>query len=47
MSVEAVFHSWNNPRAVIYRRANRIPDDLGTACSVQAMVFGNAGADSG
>jgi pyruvate,orthophosphate dikinase len=44
-SIEAVFRSWNNPRAVAYRRINRIPDDLGTAVNVQAMVFGNMGAD--
>ena len=43
---EAVFKSWNNPRAQTYRRLNKIPDDLGTACNVQAMVFGNMGATS-
>ncbi len=47
MSVEAVFKSWNTPRAVVYRQANRIPDDLGTAVNIQAMVFGNIGNDSG
>ncbi|MDR1604033.1 MAG: pyruvate, phosphate dikinase [Gracilibacteraceae bacterium] len=43
----AVFRSWNNQRAKIYRRANGIPDDIGTAVNVQSMVFGNMGADSG
>lgn len=47
MAVEAVFRSWNNPRAQHYRRSNRIPDDLGTAVNVQAMVFGNMGETSG
>jgi len=46
-SIQAVFGSWNNPRAVAYRNLNRIPDDWGTAVNVQAMVFGNMGADSG
>lgn len=46
-SIEAVFGSWNNPRAIAYRKLNRIPDDWGTAVNVQAMVFGNMGADSG
>ncbi|MDE2291661.1 MAG: pyruvate, phosphate dikinase, partial [Elusimicrobia bacterium] len=46
-AIEAVFRSWDNPRAKTYRRANGIPDDLGTACTVQAMVFGNRGAGSG
>ncbi|MEQ1919210.1 MAG: pyruvate, phosphate dikinase, partial [Elusimicrobiota bacterium] len=45
LAVTAVFESWNNPRAFAYRKLNRIPDDLGTACTVQAMVFGNMGAD--
>ena len=45
MAVTAVFESWNNPRAVAYRRLHKIPDDLGTACTVQAMVFGNMGDD--
>jgi pyruvate,orthophosphate dikinase len=44
-AVEAVFRSWNTERAVAYRREFRIPDDLGTAVSVQAMVFGNLGDD--
>lgn len=46
-SVKAVFRSWNNPRAVYYRRMNEIPSDWGTAVNVQAMVFGNTGDDSG
>ncbi len=44
---DAVFKSWQNPRAIAYRRMNRIPDDLGTAVNVQAMVFGNSGDRSG
>src|SRR5258708_15551894 len=47
MAIAAVFDSWTNRRSVDYRRLNRIPDDLGTAVTVQAMVFGNAGRDSG
>jgi pyruvate,orthophosphate dikinase len=47
MTIEAVFKSWNNPRAIAYRRLHRIPGDLGTAVNVQAMVFGNMGDDSG
>lgn len=47
MAVEAVFASWNAPRAVLYRRQERIPADLGTAVSVCSMVFGNCGMDSG
>ncbi len=47
MAVDAVFKSWNNPRAIVYRKANKIPDDLGTAVNIQAMVFGNMGPDSG
>ena len=46
-AVKAVFESWNNDRAVAYRQHNRIPEDLGTAVSVQTMVFGNMGDDSG
>jgi pyruvate,orthophosphate dikinase len=45
--IEAVFGSWDNKRAVDYRRKNKIPDDLGTAVNVQSMVFGNKGDDSG
>ncbi|MEV5409375.1 pyruvate, phosphate dikinase [Thermopolyspora sp. NPDC052614] len=47
MAVRAVFTSWNSPRAVLYRRQERIPADLGTAVNVCAMVFGNLGMDSG
>ncbi len=47
LTVRAVFASWNAPRAVVYRRRERIPADLGTAVSVVAMVFGNLGPDSG
>jgi pyruvate,orthophosphate dikinase len=46
-AVEAVFRSWNSDRAQTYRRREGIPDDLGTAVTVQSMVFGNRGADSG
>ena len=46
-SVKAVFRSWDNSRAIIYRRMNDIPGDWGTAVNVQAMVFGNMGDDSG
>jgi pyruvate,orthophosphate dikinase len=46
-AIEAVFRSWNNERATIYRRMNNIPDDWGTAVNVMAMVFGNMGSDSG
>ena len=46
-AVQAVFRSWNNPRAIVYRRMNDIPGDWGTAVNVQAMVFGNMGDDSG
>jgi len=47
MARDAVFKSWNNPRAITYRRMNEIPSDLGTGVSVQAMVFGNTGNKSG
>lgn len=47
LSVEAVFRSWNNDRAIFYRRTEKIPDEIGTAVNVQAMVFGNAGEDCG
>jgi pyruvate,orthophosphate dikinase len=47
VAVQAVFESWNNERAVTYRRLNGIPDDLGTAVTVQRMVFGNLGPSSG
>jgi pyruvate,orthophosphate dikinase len=46
-AIEAVFRSWNADRAVLYRRQERIPTNLGTAVNVVAMVFGNLGADSG
>ncbi len=46
-AIKAVFRSWDNPRAVYYRRMNDIPGDWGTAVNVQAMVFGNMGDDSG
>lgn len=46
-AVKAVFRSWNNPRAIYYRRMNDIPGDWGTAVNVQAMVFGNMGETSG
>ncbi len=46
-AISAVFSSWNGRRARDYRRLNKIPDDLGTAVNVQAMVFGNKGGDSG
>jgi len=45
-AVDAVFHSWKNHRAVVYRRMNDIPDDWGTACTIQSMVFGNLGDTS-
>ena len=46
-AVKAVFRSWDNPRANVYRRLNNIPYDWGTAVNVQSMVFGNMGEDSG
>ncbi|WP_029688831.1 pyruvate, phosphate dikinase [Thermoanaerobacter sp. A7A] len=46
-AVKAVFRSWDNPRAIVYRRLNDIPSDWGTAVNVQSMVFGNMGNDSG
>src|SRR3972149_5109721 len=46
-AIEAVFRSWNSHRARTYRRREGVPDDLGTAVTVQAMVFGNRSADSG
>jgi len=45
-AIVAVFASWNNHRAVVYRKMHEIPDDWGTACNVQAMVFGNLGDSS-
>jgi pyruvate,orthophosphate dikinase len=47
LAIKAVFNSWNADRAILYRRQERIPADLGTAVNVVAMVFGNLGADSG
>ncbi|HEV8423970.1 MAG TPA: pyruvate, phosphate dikinase [Actinomycetes bacterium] len=47
LGIEAVFGSWDNKRAVDYRRKNKIDDSLGTAVNIQAMVFGNKGDDSG
>src|SRR3712207_5698855 len=47
LALRAVFESWNSPRAITYRRQERIPGDLGTAVSVVAMVFGNLGPASG
>jgi pyruvate, orthophosphate dikinase len=46
-AIGAVFGSWNNPRAIAYRQLNHIPEDMGTAVNVQAMVFGNLGEDCG
>ncbi|MEW6045405.1 MAG: pyruvate, phosphate dikinase [Bacillota bacterium] len=46
-AINAVFDSWNNPRAIKYREIHNIPGDWGTAVNVQAMVFGNMGSDSG
>ena len=46
-AIKAVFDSWNTDRAVLYRRQERIPEDLGTAVNIQAMVFGNRGMNSG
>jgi pyruvate, orthophosphate dikinase len=47
LSIEAVFKSWNNERAIVYRRMEKIPDEIGTAVNVQSMVYGNAGDDCG
>ena len=46
LAIQAVFGSWNNDRAVLYRKQNKIPDDLGTAVNVMSMVFGNKGITS-
>ncbi len=46
-AIKAVFRSWENPRAVVYRRLNDIPGDWGTAVNIQEMVYGNMGDDSG
>ncbi len=47
LAIEAVFKSWNNPRAIFYRKMNDIPNSWGTAVNVQTMVFGNMGDDCG
>ena len=47
LAIAAVFNSWNIPRARTYRRVEGIPNDMGTACNIQTMVFGNMGWDSG
>ena len=47
LAIEAVFRSWNTDRAIVYRRTEKIPDDIGTAVNVQSMVYGNAGDDCG
>ncbi|MGJ7913030.1 pyruvate, phosphate dikinase [Neobacillus sp. LXY-1] len=47
LAINAVFDSWNNQRAIVYRRLNKIADHLGTAVNIQSMVFGNMGNDSG
>jgi pyruvate,orthophosphate dikinase len=47
MSIDAVFKSWNNRRAITYRKLNNIPDGMGTAVNVQIMIFGNMGDNSG
>jgi pyruvate,orthophosphate dikinase len=46
-AIRAVFDSWNNQRAIVYRRINKIPDELGTAVNIQCMAFGNMGQDCG
>lgn len=47
LAVEAVFRSWNNQRAIVYRKVYHIPDEQGTAVNIQSMVFGNMGDDCG
>ncbi|MBL8039877.1 MAG: pyruvate, phosphate dikinase, partial [Chthonomonas sp.] len=47
LSIEAVFQSWNNDRAITYRKKEKISDDIGTAVNIQSMVYGNAGDDCG
>ncbi|MFC1485267.1 pyruvate, phosphate dikinase [bacterium] len=47
MARDAVFNSWDNKRAITYRRLNKIPEEIGTAVNIQAMVFGNMGEDCG
>jgi pyruvate,orthophosphate dikinase len=46
-AIYAVFNSWNTDRAIVYRKVNKIPDDLGTAVNIQVMAFGNLGNDCG
>ncbi|MBN1682281.1 pyruvate, phosphate dikinase [Candidatus Bathyarchaeota archaeon] len=47
LAIAAVFNSWNTPRAITYRKIEGIPNEVGTACNIQTMVFGNLGQDSG
>lgn len=47
LAIEAVFRSWNNARAQVYRKVHQIPDEQGTAVNIQTMVFGNMGSDCG
>ena len=47
LAIEAVFKSWHTDRAIVYRRTEKIPDDIGTAVNIQSMVYGNAGDDCG
>ena len=47
LAIEAVFKSWQNDRAIVYRRTEKIPDEIGTAVNIQSMVYGNAGDDCG
>ncbi len=47
LAIQAVFDSWNNQRAIVYRKIHKISDSLGTAVNIQSMVFGNMGNDSG
>ncbi len=47
LAIEAVFRSWDTDRAIVYRRTEKIPDDIGTAVNIQSMVYGNAGDDCG
>ncbi|KEQ25819.1 pyruvate, phosphate dikinase [Paenibacillus tyrfis] len=47
LAIEAVFRSWNNARAKVYRKVHQIPDEQGTAVNIQTMVFGNMGSDCG
>ena len=46
-AIQAIFRSWNNPRAILFRRLNNIPGDWGTAVTVMQMAFGNMGPTSG